>query len=122
MWKLSGELDLLDLGHGYFVAKFDSPYDCSDVLIGGPWLIFGHCLLVQPWRPYFKPSIAPLSSLALWVRLPELLLEFYDESLLFAIGGLIGKPLRLDKNTALATKTGYARLCVEVDLTKTLIC
>ncbi|GAV57898.1 zf-CCHC_4 domain-containing protein, partial [Cephalotus follicularis] len=48
-------------------------------------------------------------------------LEFYDENILFAIGNLVGKPLQLDKNTILATKTKYACMCVEVDLSKLLV-
>ncbi|GAV77538.1 LOW QUALITY PROTEIN: DUF4283 domain-containing protein/zf-CCHC_4 domain-containing protein, partial [Cephalotus follicularis] len=121
LWQPAGDFELLEQGHGYLLAKFDNANDCG-ALTGGPWLICGHCLLVhQPWKLYFKPSSIDLSSITLWIHLPELSLEFYDESLLFAIRGLIRKPLHLDKFTTIATRTKYARLCVEVDLSKPLV-
>ncbi|GAV60254.1 LOW QUALITY PROTEIN: DUF4283 domain-containing protein, partial [Cephalotus follicularis] len=121
LWQPAGDFELLKLRHGYchtpyLLAKFDDVHDCSRVLTGGSWLIFGHCPLVQPWKPNFKPASVVLSSIAVWVRLHELPLEFYDEYLLFSIRSLVGKPLHLDKFTALATRTKYARLCVEMEL------
>ena len=35
-------------------------------------------LAIRPWEPYFKTSEAKMSSVAVWVRLPELPIEFYD--------------------------------------------
>ncbi|GAV80786.1 DUF4283 domain-containing protein [Cephalotus follicularis] len=111
----------MELGNGYYLAKFDYMHDCTTVLTCGPWMIFGHCLLFQRWKPYFKPSLSTLKSTAMWIRLPELPLEFYDEDFLMSSGKLIGNPLRLDKNTTLAIRTRYARLCVDVDISKPLI-
>ena len=65
--------------------------------------------------------MAEISSTAIWIRLPEFPVEDYDEEVLFEVGRLIGKPLRLDINTSLATRTKFARMCVEVDLRKPLV-
>ncbi|XP_030928095.1 uncharacterized protein LOC115954311 [Quercus lobata] len=59
--------------------------------------------------------------MAVWVRLPELPIEFYDASVLKEIGSVIGPVLRIDSYMALETRGGYARLCVQLDLDKTLI-
>lgn len=73
---------------------------------GGPWFVGEHFLAIKPWEPYFKASEVKLSSVAMWVRLPELPIEFYDVVVLRKIGNAIGS---------------YARLCVQVDLDKPLI-
>ncbi|XVF09024.1 hypothetical protein REPUB_Repub07fG0054900 [Reevesia pubescens] len=36
MWKLSGDFDIVDLGHGYYVVKFENMEDRLKVLTGGP--------------------------------------------------------------------------------------
>lgn len=56
-----------------------------------------------------------------WVRFLQLNLMYYDEDVLFAIALSIGKPIKIDVNTSLATKGRFARVCVEVDLTKPLV-
>ena len=39
LWNPSGKLDCIDLGHDYFLIKFDCPQDLDKVLMGGPWFI-----------------------------------------------------------------------------------
>ena len=59
--------------------------------------------------------------MAVWVRFPELPIEFYDASVLKEIGSVIGPILRIDSYTASETRGGYARLRVQIDLDKPLI-
>ncbi|XP_075674737.1 uncharacterized protein LOC142643905 [Castanea sativa] len=82
------------------------------------------------WKPTAKMAcvtlgkgffLAKLTSVAVWVRLPELPIEFYDTSVLREIGSAIGPALRIDSYTASETRGGYARLCVHIDLEKPLI-
>lgn len=48
-------------------------------------------------------------------------LEYYDLSILSKIGDAIGKTIKIDNTTGYALRGRYARLCVELDLTKPLI-
>ena len=82
---------------------------------------WGHYLAIMPWEPYFKASEAKLSFVAMWVRLPELLIEFYEDLVIKEMGSVIGPVLRIDSFTALETRGGYARLCVQINLDKPLI-
>ena len=43
--------------------------------------------------------IAP-QSVACWVRLPELPAEYYDDQILYKIAKEIGRPIKMDVNTA----------------------
>ncbi|KAL7163813.1 hypothetical protein ACSBR2_039852 [Camellia fascicularis] len=89
-------------------------------LQGGPWVIMDHYLTVRRWEPNFKPSEAFETTTAVWVRFPELPIEYYQDKVLFAIAKTIGKPLKIDWTTTMATRGKFARICVEMDLTQPL--
>lgn len=92
----------LDLGLGYYVVKFELANDFMKVLTEGPWKIMDHYLSVQRWKPDFRPSSASYGSTSVWIRLPELPIEYFHEDILLEIGRKVGKPLKLDANTSLA--------------------
>ncbi|OMO81305.1 reverse transcriptase [Corchorus capsularis] len=121
LWKPMGDLELIELGEGYFIAKFYLEDDMKFALEEGPWVIFGHYLTVSRWRPDFRPSEAAIHTTAAWIRFPELPVEFYDERFLLALGNTVGKEIKVDRNTHFASRGKFARVCVEVDLTKPLV-
>ncbi|KAL0292873.1 UNVERIFIED_CONTAM: ATP synthase epsilon chain, chloroplastic [Sesamum calycinum] len=47
--------------------------------------------------------------------------EFFQEELLMRIGNRIGRAVKVDETTMAASRGRYARVCVEVDLTKPLV-
>ena len=59
--------------------------------------------------------------MAIWIRLPELPIEYYDHDMLLKIGKVVGPVLRIDSNTAIGARGRFARLCVQVNLDKPLI-
>ncbi|OMP00911.1 reverse transcriptase [Corchorus capsularis] len=121
MWKPRGHLELIDLGEGFFVAKFSLEEDLQFALAEGPWVIFGHYLTVRRWRPDFRPSEAVINSTAAWIRFPELPTEYFDERFLLALGNTIGRAIKVDKTTHFAFRGKFARVCVEIDLNKKLV-
>ena len=42
-------------------------------------------------------------------------MEYYDESVLLALGAAIGKPVKLDFRTIDASRGRFARICIEID-------
>ena len=74
---------------------------------------------VLKWTPDFsveeEPSIVPV-----WISIPNLPVYYYEPSYLYSIGGLIGKPLKMDAATQSLSRPSVARICVEVDLLKEL--
>lgn len=56
-----------------------------------------------------------------WVRFPKLSVMYYEEDVLYAHASSIGTPIKIDVNTRLATRGRFARVCVEIDLTKPLV-
>ena len=120
LWKPAGRLDCLDLGHGFFLTRLSLGEDYENVLRKGLWFIGDHFLSIRPWEPDFKPALASVSSIAVWVRLNEVPIEYYNAKALQIIGNAIGKVLRVDTFTASETRGRFARICVQVDVEKPL--
>lgn len=59
--------------------------------------------------------------LLVWVRFPCLPIEYYDYEFLMKVGREIGEPKKVDQATSLASRGLLARVCVEVDVSKTLL-
>ena len=78
LWKPVGRLDCVPLGHDFFLIRFSLKEDFKAVLRKGPWFVGEHFLSIRPWEPNFKPSTAKVSSIAIWVRLYELPIEYYN--------------------------------------------
>ncbi|GKV14724.1 hypothetical protein SLEP1_g25550 [Rubroshorea leprosula] len=96
-WRTENEFEVIDVGLGYYIVKLSSPQDCYKVLTGGPYKMFDHYLVVQPWELGFHPAQA---------KAPKTT--------------QIGKPIKVDPTTLLATRGQFARVCVEVDLSQPL--
>ena len=120
LWKPVGRLDCVNLGHGFFLTRLSLGEDYENVLRKGPWFFGDHFLSIRPWEPDFKPALASVSSIAVWVRLNELPIEYYNAEALQIIGNAIGKVLRVDTFTVSETRGRFARLCVQVDVEKPL--
>lgn len=78
-------------------------------------------LSIRPWKPDFRPDIANIASVAVWVRRPHLPIEYYHLEALKEIGQAIGTVLHIDTHTASEARGRFARLCVQVDINKPLI-
>ena len=84
----------------------------NSILKGGPWFIGQQFPAIRQWEPEFKASTTTLSLVAVWIRFPELPMEFYESSALKKIGRAIGPVLRIDSHTASWERGKFARLCV----------
>ncbi|KAL0013035.1 hypothetical protein SO802_000104 [Lithocarpus litseifolius] len=121
MWKPVGKMDFVDLEEGYFLTRFSLKEDHDSVLRKGPWFIGDHFLSIRPWVPNFRTDLSNVASVAVWVRLNRLPIEYYEAEVLKQIGQVIGTVLRIDTHTATESRGRYARLCVQIDIDKPLI-
>lgn len=77
-WKLKGSVDILAMLRGLFLFKFNTEEDLIFVLLGS--LAYGkNFLTIAKWKPGFDPSTKLNCMAHVWVRLPGLPLEFWDE-------------------------------------------
>lgn len=118
LWNLIGRIDCVTLGIDFFLIRFQNGEDHVRVLRDGPWFVGGHYLSIMGWEPNFKSSTTNLLLVAVWIRLLELPIKYYEPSALRPIGETIGPVLRIDTHTAAETRGRFTRLCVQVNLDK----
>ncbi|KAK2456904.1 hypothetical protein QL285_004229 [Trifolium repens] len=121
MWVKKGIIHIIDLGNEYYLVTFSHEFDHDTALLNGPWFIYDHYLTVKEWSPDFHPQSDTIKNVAVWVRISGLPIEYYDARVLKTIGNKIGSTVKVDKNTLMQERGKYARICVEVDLTKPLL-
>ncbi|KAI9079455.1 hypothetical protein K1719_038537 [Acacia pycnantha] len=121
LWRLRGCFRLVDMVGGFYMATFDLEEDYTKVLTGGPWMLFGAYLVVQPWTLNFDPSLSVMSKVVVWVRIPGLSFRYYHKTALQAIGTLLGEVIRVDPMTENRGRGRYARIDVLMDLLKPLV-
>ncbi|CAL1402716.1 unnamed protein product [Linum trigynum] len=56
-----------------------------------------------------------------WVQLPAMKIHFYHKEVLTTLGNLIGRMIKLDFHTLNRQRAKFARMAVEVDLSKHLV-
>ncbi|KAJ4834127.1 hypothetical protein Tsubulata_012614 [Turnera subulata] len=121
IWQPKGQLDLLDLGAGCFLARLSQSDDIERVIKRGPWMVQGHYLIVRQWFPKFRPELDVIERTLAWVRLPGLPLMYYYDDFLETVARGVGCLIRVDSNTSTTSRALYARMCMEIDLTLPLI-
>lgn len=112
-WKLSPEISMTDKG----ICVFNTASDMQRVLDGGPWAINGsYPLLLRQWTPGMRLDASRLQILPVWIKLPDLDLQFWTSHMLGRIASMIGKPCSVDKLTRDRIRLSYARVMVRLML------
>ncbi|XP_019442256.1 PREDICTED: uncharacterized protein LOC109346971 [Lupinus angustifolius] len=120
-WKLQGGFDMVDVDHGFYYVEFDLKADRDTVIGGGPWMLFDHYVAVACWTPEFVALSAKVDRTMVWIRFPRLNMVYFDESFLLGLASCIGRPVKVDTNILRVDRGRYARVCVEIDLTKPVV-
>ena len=121
MWKPVGRMDIIDLEHGHFLIKFGLKSDLDEVLKGGPWFVGQQFLAIRQWEPEFKASKVLCSSVAVWLKLPDLPIEFYEPTIVKKIGSSVGPVLRIDSHTINGERGHFAKIFIQINVEKPLI-
>ena len=121
LWKPMMEFQIVDLDNGYFIVHFEDPNDRLTALTKGPWTVLGHYLTVQPWSMNFNSEERYPASTVIWVRLPNMPLQYYHKSTLRAISSILGDLVKIDYQTEAVQRGKFARLAVMVNLNKPLV-
>ncbi|CAN1800098.1 hypothetical protein LINPERHAP1_LOCUS22394 [Linum perenne] len=120
LWAKHGQIQVSDLSNACFVVRFSNKDDYSRAAFEGPWKIFDYYITISPWSPDFK-VYEPIQKILTWIRLPYLPLHFFNHLAVSRIGSFVGKTFRVDMATADGERAKYARVCVEIDLSKPLL-
>lgn len=118
LWNIHGKFDLVDVGHNLFIIRNLDPTIRESILTKGPWKLAGQFLAIQKWFPEFDPTTFKMTKAITWVRIFNIPPQFYRESILLQIARCLGEPIKADASTFWRERGRYARLCVQVDVSK----
>ncbi|CAN1164266.1 hypothetical protein LINPERHAP1_LOCUS29052 [Linum perenne] len=120
LWARNGNIQVSDVSNSFFLVRFADPDDYRRVAFEGPWKIYDYYFSVARWTPSFNEE-EPLKTILTWVRLPKLAIHFFNQVAVSRIGNCIGRTVKIDLATSKGARARYARVCVEVDVTKPLL-
>ncbi|XP_039119690.1 uncharacterized protein LOC120255988 [Dioscorea cayenensis subsp. rotundata] len=120
LWKPYGVIHIADMPNGYLLIRCETESTKQQLLFKGPWSVNGLTLQLVPWQPYFEPAHTKLSRAMVWLQLHNLPVEFWDGETLESITESIGKLLKVDEFTSSLARARFARVCLEIDLSRPL--
>ncbi|CAO2830756.1 unnamed protein product [Amaranthus hypochondriacus] len=103
---------------GYFILRFNTEEECSEILNGGPYFLNRAPMIIKKWNRNFDFKDEILRVIPVWFRLPSLPLHCWGEESLSRIVSAVGVPVLADECTSKQLKVSYARVLVEVDITQ----
>src|SRR4051812_28092191 len=120
-WNFAKLPDMYFNDEGYFILRFHSLDDKDLVLTKGPYTIHNMPMLLTDWKPNFDLKKDMLRTIPIWVTLPHLPIHLWGQKSLSKIGSALGTPVVTDECTANKLRVSYARILVEMDITKALV-
>ena len=76
---------------------------------------------LQQWSPDFNPHNQRPTNAQVWIRIHDLSWEYWHPKILTNLASAIGHPLKIDNATLNGDYGHYARVLVDVDLSKNLL-
>lgn len=121
-WGAACVINILPMANGSFCFQFlnDTESDYLRVFALGAWSLGGRPLKLIQWRKHFRPLCEEITSCPVWIRLEGLPLYFWEEDILWMIAAEFGGPVQIDDFTLSRSRSQYARVCIELDLTAPL--
>ncbi|XP_060187471.1 uncharacterized protein LOC132616806 [Lycium barbarum] len=103
---------------GYFIFRFSCEEDKNAVLQSGPYTFYNRPMILKEWSPTFHIDKEPMRVIPLWVMFPGLPVHCWAKENLGRIASYLGKPLCTDRLTAQYECISYARMLIEMDITR----
>ncbi|XXG79493.1 hypothetical protein AAC387_Pa09g0544 [Persea americana] len=102
---------------GFLIFRFNSSEDKAHILGLSPLSMERKKLFFLPWSPGQDESDWP-SIVPMWVRFSGLSYHFRSQHIIFSLANSIGQPIKLDDITYSQRILTFARVLVNVDLSK----
>lgn len=77
-WHLKGQVSVTVMEKGFLSFDFTCNEDMANILCEGPWRIGRATLVLQKWSSKLDLNKSFFQQAPVWVRLPELPLEFWN--------------------------------------------
>jgi len=120
LWTNVGPWKMTPLGKGYFEFYFSSYEDMRSVWSKGTLNLKPGLLRLFEWSKDFSARTQHQTHAQVWIRLLELPQEYWMDRTLKEIASAIGTPLLIDAATQNRVFGHYARVLVDMDLSKNI--
>lgn len=117
-WNIKYKVHFHD--KGWKIFRFFSEEDSNKVLEAAPYNVYGRSLILKPMPELFDFNSFELCTVPIWIQLPGLPLAMWNFESLSKIGSKLGIPIQSDAMTMEKESVGYARLLVDIDISKGL--
>jgi hypothetical protein len=107
--------EVLYLKKAWLGFHCNSPED-ETLLLSSLWAFDGSSLMLKRWRLAFNPDTDFFQLRHVWVLLPGLPLQLWNEGALRAIGDSLGKFIALDSKSLAGPSRKMGRVLVEMDI------
>jgi len=116
-WKAEiGYSPVVDLlTRGWFAVTFAKEEDLSKIL-NKSWSLDHSPVLLKKWHPMFDASIERVDIIPIWVRMPALPLQYWNEFHLRGIGNMLGTVMDVDLSFLKTHVKQVARVLVSINI------
>ena len=90
VWGLEDRMHITEVGPNLFQFKFQSEFDMSKVLGGGPWSFDNQLLLLQQWKRGMTVGNLKFEYASLWVQIWGAPLDMISPQVAKEVGSRIG--------------------------------
>ncbi|KAH0672818.1 hypothetical protein KY290_025047 [Solanum tuberosum] len=117
-WTTVTKPDVYLHEEGYYIVKFQNLSDKNEILYIGPYTINNRPIILKNRCPDFDFGSEFFAEIPLWVTFPKLPLNCWGVGSLSRIASAIEFPLFADECATKQTRISYARMLIEVNVTK----
>ncbi|XP_059072400.1 uncharacterized protein LOC131873583, partial [Cryptomeria japonica] len=108
------------MNKGCMSLSFSCEEDRRNILCGGSWAIGKYIIYIQKWYPNAGREKIFLVQVSVWIKLPGLPMEYWEEDVLAGITNTFGELIAIDQVTTSRRRLIYARICVGVGTDKNM--
>ncbi|KAI0516022.1 hypothetical protein KFK09_008694 [Dendrobium nobile] len=119
-WSRIGKFHLTQLGLGWVLCAFEEQESLEEIIASDPWYVNGNIVGMDRWTASFSPTSFKELIAPIWIRMPNLPLQCWDEVNVCRIASMVGYPYLIDRNMFQWSRREFARVCVRVKLDEQL--
>ncbi|KAI0504440.1 hypothetical protein KFK09_015392 [Dendrobium nobile] len=115
--KLNGVFSVTVLNSKHILIKLENDMDYCRVFAHRSYFVNNCFMKIFKWTHTFDIDVES-PSIPIWVSFPNLRPHLFAPRILFGLGSMFGKPLKIDHATSSGRRPSIARVLVELDVTK----
>ncbi|XP_057809022.1 uncharacterized protein LOC131023496 [Salvia miltiorrhiza] len=120
-WAVSAPWQVVPLGKGFFTLRFSGESDLMQAKSKAFWKLKLGILKIREWTLLFNPYKETVSHSQVWLCIYYLPHELWHPDLITGISRSVGTPIKIDGSTFLGAVGHFARVLIEMDVTKDII-